>query len=153
MSLVGPLGFLSSRKHLMFQLLHPLTNWLLIAVVLTGQLPALIHKVECVHACAVTEDSCDVEGLSSSGCCGKSHCNTPEVTTLTADHTSVSSEHECDDCTICQSLFSTNGLVGISDQGVASELLQVELLAVEQVAPELTRFDFSQSRAPPGYPA
>lgn len=143
MSLVGPLGFLSSRKHLMFQLLHPITSWLLIAVVLTGQLPALIHKVECGHSCAVTEDSCDVETLSSSTRCGKGCCKTP-------DHDAVSSEHECDECTICQSLLSTNGLVGLSDRPVASELLQAELHAVEQAAPELNRFGISQSRAPPG---
>ena len=158
-SLVGPLGFLSSRKHLMFQLLHPITSWLLIAVVLTGQLPALIHKVECVHSCAVVQanvdDSFGLETPSSSPCCDKSCCNsaldgTPEVVTPTVGNLSVQSEHACDDCTICQSLLSTNGLVGLSDRPVGSELLQVELLAAEQVAPELNRFGISQSRAPPG---
>ena len=151
-SLVGPLGFLSSRKRLMFHLLQPITNWLLIAVVLTGHLPALIHKVECGHGCAVDHAiACELKTSHGTSCFNKC-CEKPQVDgPCGGGHSSVNSNHQCDDCTICQSLFSTNGFISYSGDPTDSELLQVELLFHEQVAPELTRFGFSQSRAPPGF--
>jgi hypothetical protein len=138
----------------MLQLLQPITSWLLIAVVLTGQIPALIHKVECVHSCAldqVTADGSNVVATSSaSTCCNQSCCKSSRVVVPPeVDVAAVNSDHECDDCTICQSLLSTNGFVRPSDGPLVTELLQTELLASEQLAPELLRFGISQSRAPP----
>jgi hypothetical protein len=137
----------------MFGNLHLITNWLLIVVVLAGQLPALIHSVECVHCCAAGIDSRDEAMPTVSAHCLTCCCKSSLATGRGIDCGSVNPDHKCDDCTICQSLMSTNGFIGLSNEPISSEVLQTELLFQEQVAPELSRFGISQSRAPPSFSA
>ncbi len=145
----------------MFRILQPITNWLLIAVVVAGQLPALIHRVECIDHCAhahsaaanaelADTDLVDTNHVDTGARCEKECCKSHLAAESNGiDCESANSEHSCEDCTICQSLFSANGLVELAMDAVASELLPADLLLQEQAVPILSLLGISQSRAPP----
>jgi hypothetical protein len=140
----------------MFRSLQLSTAWLIVAVVLAGHLPALLHRSGCQHSCGVTPRICEPDAADHKDrhCCeSRSH---ESASALGSSHSVVpvvGSFHDCADCVICQSLASVNGFGWQSSEVVHVSRLCESISSVGHESPGLEGFGFFQSRAPPALKA
>lgn len=148
----------------MIRLVHTFVSWSLVAIVLAGNLPALVHRMDCANACGLAscdvhedESSTDNAAHESKPCCQHQHAQVgseknSEVGRVKSDTLGLRANrlgHDCQSCAICKSLHSINGF-GIGSEASQSFDSQLEtLLTYASLAPKLERFGLSQSRAPP----
>jgi hypothetical protein len=137
-----------NRTSYMTSLIRPTLSSLLCCVIAFGQLPALLHVVDCHRQAS---ESRDQSARVSSGKCthGCQHPASAKGLGAGGGHEDDSSGHDSDHCSVCQSLTNPVGVVWNFELPQSFEYLCEPALICAEPLPVEPSVVIPQPRGPP----